>query len=70
MLHDFPGSEDYEEGASPVRELPLSEQVEYWKERARRAESHFLVQTPDERDDADWWKDRERWENEGGSSST
>ena len=34
----FPGSEDYEEDSSPVRELTLLEQIEYWKTRACLAE--------------------------------
>ena len=38
MTNDFPGSEDYEPGCSPVRELTLLEQIAYWKARARLAE--------------------------------
>jgi hypothetical protein len=34
----FPGSEDYEDGCSPVRDLMLLEQIEYWKTRSRLAE--------------------------------
>jgi hypothetical protein len=34
MEDEFPGSEDYEDGCDPVRELTLLEQIEYWKRRA------------------------------------
>jgi hypothetical protein len=38
MGDDFPGSEDYEDGSDPVRDLTLPEQIEYWKARSRLAE--------------------------------
>jgi hypothetical protein len=63
----FPGSEDYEEGSSPVRDLTLLEQIEYWKTRARLAEECAYanpardepVRTADleAADSADWWKE-------------
>lgn len=62
----FPGSEDYEEGCDPVRELTLLEQIQYWKTRSRIAEElahkyRELDQVESEaaaadRDAADWWK--------------
>ena len=55
---DFPGSEDYEEGCDPVRDLTLLEQIEYWRERAKCAErlAHQRGELTAEADDADWWK--------------
>lgn len=61
----FPGAEDYEAGCSPVRELTLLEQIEYWKQRSELAETlahkyRELVQVLDVvemADGADWWKD-------------
>lgn len=60
----FPGSEDYEEGCDPVRDLTLMEQIEFWKTRARLAEGlaqkyRELVQVEwdIEPDAADWWKE-------------
>jgi len=59
---DFPGSEDYEEGSDPVRDLTLLEQIEYWKARARLAEEcayanlERVAEIEDSDDDADWWK--------------
>jgi hypothetical protein len=38
MGADFPGSEDYEEGSDPVRDLTLLEQIKYWKTRSCLAE--------------------------------
>jgi hypothetical protein len=64
----FPGSEDYEEGADPVRDLTLLEQIEYWKTRAHLAEQTFwkideldaVLEDLDgaDRDGADWWKEQ------------
>lgn len=71
--HDFPGSEDYDEGCSPVRDLTLLEQIEYWQARARVAEEALFAECDEfvgavleeldgeiaanDRDPADWWKD-------------
>jgi hypothetical protein len=65
-MDDFPGSEDYEEGCDPVRDLTLLEQVEYWKTRARLSEQMWwkideldaVLEELDssDRDSADWWK--------------
>lgn len=64
----FPGAEDYEEGFSPVRDLALLEQVNYWKARAKVAEesAHADLERVAEIEDedlADWWKDdpANRW---------
>jgi hypothetical protein len=61
MGDDFPGSEDYEEGCDPVRELTLLEQIAYWKARARLAEQCAYANLERVREaendaDADWWK--------------
>ena len=62
-MDDFPGSEDYEEGCDPVRELTLLEQIEYWKARAHMAEAAVATAVErvseledDGQDDGDWWK--------------
>ncbi|HWM26590.1 MAG TPA: hypothetical protein VNP98_17365 [Chthoniobacterales bacterium] len=57
----FPGSEDYEDGCSPVRELTLIEQIEYWKVRARLAEECGYanlerIAEVETDDPADFWK--------------
>jgi hypothetical protein len=57
----FPGSEDYEPESSPVRELTLLEQIEYWKARARLAEecAHANLERVadiEDVDPADFWK--------------
>jgi hypothetical protein len=56
----FPGSEDYEPGCSPARELTLLEQIAYWQARARLAEECAYANLERageiEEDDADWWK--------------
>lgn len=59
---DFPGSEDYEDGCDPVRDLTLLEQIAYWKARALFFEglaySNLECVHEQESDDpADWWKD-------------
>jgi hypothetical protein len=60
MGDDFLGSEDYEEGCDPVRDLTLFEQIEYWKARARLAEQcayeNLKRVAENDLDDADWWK--------------
>jgi hypothetical protein len=58
----FPGSEDYEPGCSPVRELTLLEQIAYWQARARLAEECAYanlerVAESESDDPADYWKD-------------
>ncbi len=56
---NFPDCEDYEPGCSPVRELSLARQVQYWKSRARFFETGFhelAAQREPECDEADWWK--------------
>jgi hypothetical protein len=60
----FPGSEDYEPGQSPVRELTLIEQINYWMERAFKAEQAVaerpeLVADVEDDDPADFWKREE-----------
>jgi hypothetical protein len=60
-MDEFPGSEDYEDGASPVRELTLLEQIAYWQARARLAEqcAYANLERVVEResdDPADFWK--------------
>lgn len=60
-MDDFPGSEDYEPGQSPVRELTLLEQIAYWMARARLAEecAHANLERIAEiesDDPADYWK--------------
>lgn len=58
----FPGSEDYAPGCSPVRDLTLLEQIDYWKARAELAERcayanlERVVEQENGADDADWWK--------------
>lgn len=60
MGDDFPGSEDYEEGCDPVRDLTLLEQIEYWKARAQLAEQCAYANlervVEQESDPADYWK--------------
>lgn len=60
-----PGSEDYAPGCSPVRDLTLLEQIDYWKARARLAEecAYANLERVVEQenggvgeDSADWWK--------------
>jgi hypothetical protein len=61
----FPNEEDYEEGNSPVRDLTLVEQINYWKARAKLAErtAHENLERMHEleeqcaRDPADFWKE-------------
>lgn len=36
---DFPGWEDYLDGCDPAGDRPISEQIAYWKDRARSAEA-------------------------------
>lgn len=70
-MTDFPGSEDYDEGCDPVRELTLMEQIAYWKARARLFEELAYSNSPqdesavadlervteiDDDDPGDWWK--------------
>lgn len=57
-MDDFPGSEDYEEGCDPVRDLTLLEQIEYWKARAKAGEllAHQRGELTQLADDADAWK--------------
>jgi hypothetical protein len=59
MDEEVPGSEDYEAGCDPVRDLTLLEQVRYWKERAKVAEqhAHWRGELTAGADDADWWKE-------------
>lgn len=60
----FPGSEDYEPGCDPARDLSPAEQIAYWKARACLAEEcafgnlQRVVELED--DDADWWKREEQ----------
>jgi hypothetical protein len=59
---EFLGSEDYEEGCDPVRDLTLLEQIEYWKARAWLAERCAYgnlerIRELEDAGDADWWKD-------------
>lgn len=61
MAGDFPGSEDYEEGCDPVRDLTLLEQIDYWKARAHLAETCAYanlerVSEIEDDDPADFWK--------------
>lgn len=60
MGEDFPGSEDYDEGSDPARDLTLLEQIEYWKARSYRAEqlAHERGELTHADDDADWWKEQ------------
>jgi len=37
-MSNFPGLEDHEDGCSPVRDLTLLEQIDYWRTRAWLAE--------------------------------
>lgn len=57
---NFPGSEDYDPGQSPVRDLTLLEQIAYWMARARLAEecgyANLERVAEQDDDDADWWK--------------
>jgi hypothetical protein len=64
MSEEFPGCEDYEEGASPVRDLTFLEQIAYWKARARLAEQCAYanlerVAEQESDDPADSWKPRD-----------
>jgi hypothetical protein len=68
---NFPGSDDYAPGCSPVRDLTLLEQIDYWKARAHAAEAAawdsqnklvsacevILDAAADEDAAADWWKE-------------
>lgn len=58
----FPGSEDYAPGSSPVRDLTLLEQIDYWKSRAQLAEHcayanlERVAEQEGSDDPADFWK--------------
>lgn len=66
----FPGSEDYDAGCSPVRDLTLLEQIDYWRQRAQLAEecahqNHAkllavceaqLAERDSKDEEGEWWK--------------